>query len=200
MWRSIGLMLCGLWLTACTVTELDADGKPILPVDPTAVVGYQNLTLTEVADKLWLAKILPEATAQPLHWQEAKSQRDAMSSGSKKSVFVHFQGTVSGVEINKHKGVMYLEIDGKTVAFQLGRIIKGNAIRDASSFISFDDFKNQVRFAKLSRELNKRAIAGIDAPDSSWIGETVSIVAAVTLSDKGIRDAVPLQVSRGESR
>jgi predicted lipoprotein len=40
---------------------------------------------------------------------------------------------------------------------QVGPVIKGTAIRDSLSFISFDEFENQIEFAKLANTMNKKA-------------------------------------------
>ncbi|MCC8180702.1 MAG: DUF2291 domain-containing protein, partial [Planctomycetes bacterium] len=42
------------------------------------------------------------------------------------------------------------------VIIQVGPIYRGTAIRDMLDFVSFDDFKNQVEFAKLAAELNNQ--------------------------------------------
>lgn len=43
------------------------------------------------------------------------------------------------------------------ITLQLGPIYKGTALRDNLDFVSFDDFKNQVEFAKLASQLNTHA-------------------------------------------
>jgi predicted lipoprotein len=50
------------------------------------------------------------------------------------------------------------------VAVQIGPIFKGTSLRDLLNFVSFDDFKNQVEFAKLANQLNLRVRDGVTAP------------------------------------
>lgn len=50
--------------------------------------------------------------------------------------------------------------DGKAdVILQLGPVFTGTSIRDLLPFVSFDDFTNQVEFAKLATQLNHTARA-----------------------------------------
>lgn len=58
------LLMISAVLVACTVVDLDENGKPILPVDPNAVVSDYNQTPDKVAATIW-AKMschLPTAT------------------------------------------------------------------------------------------------------------------------------------------
>ncbi len=46
-----------------------------------------------------------------------------------------------------------LDTDGDgaaDVTVQLGPVIKGSALRDVAPFYNFDDFRDQIEFAKLS--------------------------------------------------
>ena len=89
-----------------------------------------------------------------------------------------------------------LAIDGDEQVLQVGPIVKGNAIRDASTFIRFEDFKNQVQYAQLSKALSKRALQDVAKPDASWIGQQVEVLAAVTLTPTGLSNGVPLSVNK----
>lgn len=197
LFQSIGLIVCLNLLTACTVTDLDAEGNPIIPKDPNAVVSFADFTLPEVADQLWLPKVFPEATQDFTSWESIKSQLDNQKITSKQSFFVRLEGTIDSVELGKMKGVIKLNVDDTDIDLQVGRIIKGNAIRDASKYVLFDDFKNQIRFAQISRELNNLAMASIGEPDASWVGEKATVIAAITIDQNVISDAVPMQITRG---
>ncbi len=197
LFHCIGLIACLNLLTACTVTDLDAEGNPIIPKDPNAVVSFADFTLSEVADQLWQPKILPEATQAFTPWESIKSQLDTQQINTKQSFFVRLDGTIDSVELGKMRGVITLRVGDTDIDLQVGRIIKGNAIRDASQYVLFDDFKNQIRFAQISREFNNRAMAAIGEPDASWVGETASVIAAITIDQNVISDAVPIQITRG---
>lgn len=55
------------------------------------------------------------------------------------------------VETEGREGLIRLAIDGDEQVLQLGPIVKGNAIRDASTFIRFDDFKTRCNTPNLPR-------------------------------------------------
>lgn len=193
----IGLIACLSLLTACTVTDLDADGNPIIPKDPNAVVSFADFTLSEVADQLWEPKILPEATQEFTPWENIKPQLDTQQINTKQSFFVRLDGTIENVKSGKVRGEITIKVGDTNIDLQVGRIIKGNAIRDASKYVLFDDFKNQIRFAQISREFNNRAMASIGEPDSGWVGKKAMVIAAITIDKNTISDAVPMKITIG---
>ncbi|MCM2972377.1 DUF2291 family protein [Larsenimonas suaedae] len=194
--RLAGVVLCLHLLSACTVTDLDEDGNPIIPADPNAKVSYEHMSLSEVADTLWAPKILPEAQTEFVEWEALKPRLEAGGDADATSAFVHFDGVIEAVDTSKIRGSVTLKVDDRSIELQTGRIVRGNAIRDASTHVPFDDFKNQIRFAQISREFNTRAIEGANVPDESWVGAPVSVIAAVTLDQGKMRDAVPIQIER----
>ncbi|NVK74768.1 MAG: DUF2291 family protein [Oceanospirillaceae bacterium] len=193
----IGLIACLSLLSACTVTDLDAEGNPIIPKDPNAKISFADFTLPEVADQLWEPKVFPEATKEFTPWESIKSQLDAQQIVNKQSFFVRLDGTIENVNLGKMKGVITINLGDTKIDLQVGRIIKGNAIRDASKYVVFDDFKNQIRFAQISREFNNRAMESIGKPDPSWAGKKATVIAAITVDQNIIKDAVPMQISFG---
>jgi predicted lipoprotein len=197
LFQFIGLITCLSLLSACTVTDLDADGNPIIPKDPNAKISFADFTLPEVADQLWEPKVFPEATQEFTSWESIKSQIDAQEITTKQSFFVRLDGTVKSVDMGKMKGLITMNVGDTDIMLQVGRIIKGNAIRDASKYVVFDDFKNQIRFAQISRQFNNRAMASIGKPDPSWAGKKATVIAAITVDQNTIKDAVPMQISFG---
>ncbi|MCX2524273.1 DUF2291 family protein [Larsenimonas rhizosphaerae] len=196
LFRLLGLVFCLHLLSACTVTDLDDDGNPIIPADPNAPASYEHLSLSEVADTLWAPRILPEARDEAIDWPTLMARLAAPGDGTATSVFVHFDGVVERVDTSRIRGSVTVKVDDQDVVLQTGRIVRGNAIRDASRYVVFDDFKNQIRFAQISRELNSRAIEGAGALDESWQGQPVSVIAAITFDHGTLRDAVPIQIER----
>ena len=78
---------------------------------------------------------------------------------------------------------------------QLGPVMRGNAIRDASGF-KFEDFTNQVQFAQLSRAYNREAIKSLPTVDASWTGKSVDILFAVTVVNGSLQDAAALELKQ----
>ncbi|HHT8828052.1 TPA: DUF2291 family protein [Yersinia enterocolitica] len=201
MWFSVlskagGLLVISTVLVACTVVDLDENGKPILPVDPNAVVSDYNQSPDKVASTIWVSKVMPFANSNALSWQQVKQQNQPATGKNSRSHFVRFNGKVVAVETEGREGAIRVAVEGDEQVLQLGPIVKGNAIRDASTFIRFEDFKNQVQYAQLSKALSKRALQDVAKPDASWVGQQVEVLAAVTVAPTGLINAVPLSLNK----
>lgn len=46
-----------LLLTACTVVDLDENGKPIIPADPQAKASFDNQTPDRIAQQTWQSRV-----------------------------------------------------------------------------------------------------------------------------------------------
>ncbi|HHL2558251.1 TPA: DUF2291 family protein [Yersinia enterocolitica] len=191
-----GLLVISTVLVACTVVDLDENGKPILPVDPNAVVSDYNQPPDKVAATIWVSKVMPFANSNALSWQQVKQQNQPATGKNSQSHFVRFNGKVVAVETEGREGAIRVAVEGDEQVLQLGPIVKGNAIRDASTFIRFEDFKNQVQYAQLSKALSKRALQDVTTPDASWVGQQVEVLAAVTVAPSGLSNAVPLSLNK----
>ncbi|MFE8049620.1 DUF2291 family protein [Brenneria goodwinii] len=194
----LSTLLLSVWmLSACTVVDLDENGKPIIPADPSAAPSYNNMTPDSIADQLWQPKLLPLAQQQALSWEELKKTQASLADNGSKAVYARFSGQVIRLDRESREGRLAINVQGETVALQLGPIVKGNAIRDAAGFIRFEDFKNQVQFAQLARSMNKKAIQNLPEIDDSWQGKSIRVLAALTLTRQGLNDAVPLELHEG---
>ena len=67
------------------------------------------------------------------------------------------------------------------ITVQLGPVIKGTSLRDVAPFFSFDDFRDQIEFAKLSRALNDKASTTIHLPEGDIVGKTAQFTGVVAL-------------------
>ncbi|MDY4388991.1 DUF2291 family protein [Pectobacterium aroidearum] len=194
-WVGIGALL----LSACTVVDLDENGKPIIPVDPAPTPGYSTMTPENIATALWQPTLLPAAQQQALSWDEVKQAQAALEDSARKAVYARLHGTVRGIDRESREGKLMLDVQGDTVTLQLGPIVKGNAIRDAAGFIRFEDFKNQVQFAQLARALNNKAISSLPALEAGVQGKPVNVLAALVITKQSISDAVPMTLNLTET-
>lgn len=184
-----------LLLTACTVVDLDENGKPILPADPNAKHSFDNLTPQQVAQQTWQTRVIDAANQQALDASSLESKLTA--SGEKpESYFVHLTTAVTEVNLSDEREQKFtVSLNGKPLIIQVGPVIKGNAIRDATGFV-FEDFTNQVQFAQLSRVYNREAVKQLPKIDSSWVGKTVNVRFAVTLSNGSAQNAAALELKQ----
>lgn len=192
----ISLLSCAsLLLTACTVVDLDADGKPIIPPDPNAKASYSNQTPQQVVQQNWDSKVMAAANGHALDWNAMQEKSRSLKPGGSASVFVKARGQVTAFEAaSDRERNLAMTINGTPVSVQLGPVIRSNAIRDAAGF-NFEDFTNQVQFARLTKALNRHAVQQLPAVDASWQGKTVETVMAVTLRPDGVQDAVALSLT-----
>ncbi|MEQ9892138.1 DUF2291 family protein [Pectobacterium aroidearum] len=194
-WVGIGALL----LSACTVVDLDENGKPIIPVDPASIPGYSTMTPENIATALLQPTLLPTAQQQALSWDDVKKTQATLEGSARKAVYARLQGTVSGIDRESREGKLMLDVQGDAVTLQLGPIVKGNAIRDAAGFIRFEDFKNQVQFAQLARALNNKALASLPTLEAGVQGKTVNVLAALVITKQGVSDAVPMMLNLTET-
>lgn len=71
--------------------------------------------------------------------------------------------------------------DGKADAtLQLGPVVKGSALRDATPLYDFSAFRDQIEYARLGRALNDRAVSALPA-EGSLNGKTVEFLGATVM-------------------
>ena len=115
--------------------------------------------------------------------------------------FVKGMGMVTTVDRRSRVGVMLVRLVSSSlvVAIQIGPVIRGTALRDASGFIQFSDFINQSEYAAAANALNESALRLVIAPVQfeTLPGRTVSFVGAVgrsSVREDGAIEIVPVQL------
>ena len=87
-----------------------------------------------------------------------KYGRYSMGTKGELSYVVKGQGKVTEVNQEKKAGFMKVQLDGyagpMTVKLQIGSVYKGSAVRDSLDFIKYEDYKNQVDWAKVSQSIH----------------------------------------------
>jgi predicted lipoprotein len=121
-----------------------------------------------------------------------------------KARFVKGVGRVTAIDRQSRVGVMRVQLvnEGPPVAIQIGPVIRGTALRDASSFIQFSDFTNQFEYAGAANALNEHALRTVVAPlpIDTMQGRVVSFVGAVGSSprrDDGTIEVVLIRLGIG---
>jgi len=93
-------------------------------------------------------------------------------------------GVIVTAKLDTRARVADLDVDGDGAAdltVQLGPVIRGNALRDIAPFYNFDDFRDQIEFAKLGRALNDRISAMLELPEGDLIGHSMAFTGVVPL-------------------
>lgn len=194
-WGAVFVGCTTLLLTACTVVDLDANGKPIMPADPNAKASFDNMTPQQIAQQTWQERVIDAAHKHALDATALTTQLKA-TSDKPQSVFVHLTSKVERVDVsNEREQKLIITFNGQPLEVQTGPVIQGNAIRDATGF-KFEDFTNQVQFAQLSRAYNRETIKHLPKVDESWVGKQATVLMAVTIKSGKATDAAALELKQ----
>jgi predicted lipoprotein len=177
--------------------------KPLRPVassGPAAAGGTPDKASSFV-EPIWKTKVIPtilakaveasvllpeiranpEAAGQKYGRREATNPFNYMIKGS---------GKVTQVNTESRAGTMTVEIGNgsshENINLQIGPVVIGTALRDATGLVSFNQFTNQIDYASASKEMNLRAIkdalAGRDP--ASLAGKTIQFFGTFTFDPK----------------
>jgi len=128
-----------------------------------------------------IAKVLPEIRADPDAAGEKYGRREATNPYN---YMVKGTGKIAEINTESAAGTAIVEIPGlnEKVAIQIGPVVRGTALRDATGLVTFNQFTNQLDYAEVSKEMNKRALktAFSAAPAASLAGKTVTFYGAFT--------------------
>lgn len=190
-----------LVIAACTVL-LALPACKIVRDDQLAKSNQANATAFDTAgyvSGVWTEKVIPlytdkatdlsvliPAAQADLNATGDKYGHRAASEGSSWSFSVKGKGKVVSVNTESRAGTVVVEVPTAAapikVTLQIGPIIKGNALRDALPFFSFQNVTNQLEFAQVGRSLNEKAAAAVkDAVPGVKADGIVSFSGAMTL-------------------
>jgi predicted lipoprotein len=128
-----------------------------------------------------IAKILPEIRADPESAGQKYGRREATNPYN---YMVKGTGQVAEIHNQSQAGTAIVEIPGLTekVALQIGPVVRGTALRDATGIVSFNQFSNQLDYADVSKEMNLRALktAFASLDPASLAGKTVTFFGTLT--------------------
>lgn len=120
---------------------------------------------------IWESKVLPYMLEKAVDIEEvlADFSKDTALAGQKYGIrsasegcpwnyIVKGKGVITAVNTVSRNGTIEIKLTPSftTVKAQIGPVFRGTSIRDSLDFIAFDDFSNQIEFAKLANTFNKR--------------------------------------------
>lgn len=194
------LWLAGIGLALLVLLVL----KPpfvIRPLPRPAAPGAAEQPVVDPAgafvEPIWTSKVLPtiEAKAQDIAAILPEIRTDPQTAGEKYgrheatnpySYMVKGTGKIAEVHTQSQAGTVLLEVAGlsEKVALQVGPVVRGTAVRDATGLVSFNQFNNQLDYADVSKEMNARALksatAGLDTRVFPVVDANVSFFGAMT--------------------
>jgi predicted lipoprotein len=148
-------------------------------------------------DKIWASKVVPAFLNQSVPAAEllAALARNSDEAGAKYgrreannpfNYLIKGTGQVTAVNTESRAGTLTVipadAPNGQAVQLQIGPVVLGTAVRDATGLVSFNQFVNQLDYAAASKEMNARAIH--DALDNrdpkSFAGKQIRFFGAFT--------------------
>jgi predicted lipoprotein len=167
----------------------------VRPLQSAAKAAFDPATFAASA---W-PRLLREATGTAADVSEVAT---ASASASGKARFLKGTGIVAAVDRQSRVGVLRVQLTGSkpaTVAIQVGPVIRGTALRDASGFIEFSDFTNQFDYAGAANALNDYALRTVlgALPTEALQGRTVTFIGAAgktPVRADGAIEIVPVQL------
>jgi predicted lipoprotein len=205
------------WLVAAALLLLFLIIKPPFVVKPLARPGSTSEATqskgAQFADKVWDSKVLPiiQEKAQDIVTIVSEIRADPAAAGEKYgrrestnpySYMVRGSGKVLEVNTQSQAGTLVLEVPAlnEKIALQIGPVVRGTALRDATGAAPFDQFTNQLDYADVAKEMNKRAVkeAFASIAPSSLADKTITFLGAFTFDprSKGLLLVTPVKVEQ----
>ena len=182
--------------------------------------GAGSLSPAAYVTSLWSAKLLPtiENTAVDARTfvdaytrspAEALARYGRQDANGPIYLAVKGEGRVVSIDRGSKVGLALVDIapfDGKPdVTIQVGPVLRGTSLRDATGLVRFSDFVNQLQFADVGNELNDRVLKAVlgPVPVATLAGMVISFAGTAkgeVNSAPPIRELVPVRLSVQESR
>ena len=161
---TIYLLVILTLLAGCEIRPLDpVTGKAIIEEE------QQSFDAASFVEENWETRILPSIQDQaidlPTLLDKLKEDLALASStyghreGSRPFTFnIKGSGQVVRIDTTSRAGTLTLALreDLPEVVVQIGPVIRGTALRDALPFITFDQFVNQLEYARVSNAMHER--------------------------------------------
>lgn len=191
----IALALLALSLPGCKVVKNPPAGQATAAQssgeagDDARIAALLDETLTgqllpHVAKVAQPAAVLRAALAKGLDGAGAAHGHRGAGEGAAWNFAVADSGKVVEANLKSRARKAMVDVDGDGAAdltLQLGPVIKGTALRDIAPFYDFNDFRDQIEFAKLGRAINDRVSATIALPEGDLTGKTLRFTGAFDL-------------------
>jgi predicted lipoprotein len=193
------------WLAPMALTlalALNLTGCKIVQIADQEAAAPAGFDAASYAEGLWTEQALPHfaQTAKPVTEVLPAIIADLPAAGaefgyrpgegSPWSFVVTGSGVVAAKNTESRAGTMEVTVEGlpEPVVLQIGPVIRGNAVRDALPFVSFQDFTNQLEYADVGKALTAIALAGV-APisDSLAVGDNVTFTGAISMANASDR-------------
>ena len=213
--RTLTIMALSLGLVSCVPwTVRPIGGEKDAPAGPASV------SAAAYVDSIWAAKLVPAVLnaavdARTLLDELAASPEDAQARYGHREAngpvyfIVKGEGVVTGVDTRSRGGLALVDVvpfDRRPdLSIQIGPVLRGASLRDATGIVRFTDFVNQLQFADVGNELNDRVLKTVLAPleKAALKGRLVTFagtLAAESKAEPPLRELTPVKLVVEERR
>lgn len=194
----------------------------IRPIDSKESESGTAATLNpaDYVTSLWSSKLLPAIESSAVDASAfldayAKSPAEALARFGRHDadgpVYLEIKGEGRVISIDKRSKVGLALVDvapfdgNPDVTIQVGPVLRGTSLRDATGLIRFSDFVNQLQFADVGNELNERVLKTVLAvlELATLAGKRISFAGTArgeVNSAPPIRELIPVRLMVQESR
>ena len=205
---ALALGSCVPWTVRPIDGETEASAGPAA-ANPSAYV-----------DSIWAAKLMPGVlnaavdartlldalAASPVEAQARYGHREA---NGPVYFVVKGQGVVTGVDTRSRSGLALVDVapfdQRPDLSIQIGPVLRGTSLRDATGIVRFTDFVNQLQFADVGNELNDRVLKTVLASLDKAKLKGRAVTFAGTLAAEGkaeppLRELIPVKLALEERK
>ena len=194
----------------------------VRPIESRDGASETAATLSPAAyvNALWSSKLLPAVENSAVDARTfldafAKSPTEALALWGRHDangpVYLAVKGTGRVISVDTHSkvGLALVDVapfDGKPdVTIQVGPVLRGTSLRDATGLVRFSDFVNQLQFADVGNELNNRVLKTVLAPLdlAALAGKSISFAGTASGDVNAappVRELAPVRLMVEESR
>ncbi|QTL98688.1 DUF2291 family protein [Iocasia frigidifontis] len=160
------LSSCRLW----TVVELNKDSTS--ENETMVTINGEERELEDYVNSVWNDKIISYINngAVNINLVINEIDKDLDTAGEKYGIkeapgkpwkfIVKGKGKILSVNTESRNGTIDLDVEpfdqNQDLTIQIGPVIRGSSIRDSLNYISFNNFGNQIEYAKFSTAINKK--------------------------------------------
>ncbi|MBX2886341.1 MAG: DUF2291 domain-containing protein [Granulosicoccus sp.] len=203
------VLTAAISVSACKIVY-DKDKKSVIPPGPEGDVARNDARLASTFDDQLLPLISEKALSVQELNQIIASELDAAGQqhgnrgsglGAAWNFALNDSGKIVEAKLDTSARKLGVDTDGDgttDITVQLGPVIRGTALRDFAPFYNFDEFRDQIEFAKLSRAINERIKKSLSVPEGELVGRSLSfkgVIAIKKQSDKFLLTPVSIEFS-----
>lgn len=189
-------LLCAVFalgISGCTIVANAPEGEQAIAADASGDDARTEMRIDDTFNSQLLPYVRDNATpiaelrsliSGGLDAAGEKHGTQGSGQGAAWNFPVSGAGKVVSAKLDTRARVMDVDTDGDgtaDVTVQLGPVIRGSALRDVAPFYDYDDFRDQIEFAKLSRAINDQIVGQFAVPEGDLVGLTAGFVGVVPL-------------------